>query len=299
MDTNKLTPYEKKALEEINQWQTAREGLITKATKLIGRPVEWILDRVPARIKDTIAKAIMGFIEMLYDASKWTYPKDGLLKKAQKHGLTISDCRELQNYELERLDKISREHFAFHKIVSTLTGAGCGLGGFALIAVDIPALFLTSFRAIQLIGSSYGFDMDDPTMLPVVMSVFSAGSAASSAAKAAALADMRVAVIALGKNWTFKKIAEKTQTGVLINLMREQLKSLPKEITQNLTKRKLAQTVPIAGSAVGAGFNYWFMSSTTKAAYMIFRYMYLERKYGLTSDDGGDSSSDIPSAPQS
>lgn len=122
-------------------------------------------------------------------------------------------------------------------------------------------------------------------MLPVVLSVFSAGTAASSVAKAAALADMRVAVIALGKNWTFKKVAEKTQTGVLITLLREQMTSLPAEIAENLTKRKLAQTIPVVGSAVGAGFNYWFMSNTTMAAYMIFRYMYLERKYDSGSDD--------------
>ena len=285
MDTNKLTAYEIKALNEITQWREAREDWLTKASKAIDRPIDWVMSRVPARIADVISKAIMGFIEMLYDASKWTFPKENIIKKAHKIGIAVLSINDLQNYELDRLDKIAREHFASHKIISTLIGAGCGLGGFALIAVDIPALFLTSFRAIQMIGSSYGFDMDDPTMLPVVLSVFSAGTAASSVAKAAALADMRVAVIALSKNWTFKKVAEKTQTGILITLLREQMKSLPKEITQNLTKRKLTQTIPIAGSVVGAGFNYWFMSNTAKAAYMIFRYMYLEKKYGSGSDE--------------
>jgi hypothetical protein len=285
MDRNKLTAYEIKALDEITQWREEREGIITKVSKAIDRPVDWIASRVPARIGDLISKSLMGFIEMLYDTSKWTFPKESIIKKAQRLGATVSSISDLQSYELERLDKIARGHFVSHKIISTLTGAGCGLGGFALIAVDVPVLFLTSFRAIQMIGSSYGFDMDDPTMLPIVLSVFSAGTAASSVAKAAALADMRVAVIALSKNWTFKKVAEKTQTGVLITLLREQMKSLPKEITQNLTKRKLTQTVPIAGSVVGAGFNYWFMSNTTKAAYMIFRYMYLEKKYGSGAGD--------------
>jgi len=285
MDTNKLTTYEIKALDEITQWRTAREGLLVKASKAIGRPVDWVMNRMPARVESLISKALMGFIEMLYDASKWTLPKDNIIKKARKLGIAVSGVHDLQNCELERLDKLAREHFIPHKIISALTGAGCGLGGFVLIAVDIPSLFLTSFRAIQMIGSSYGFDMDDPTMLPVVLSVFSAGTAASSVAKAAALADMRVAVIALGQNWAFKKVAEKTQTGVLITLLREQMKSLPKEITQNLTKRKLAQTIPVVGSAVGAGFNYWFMGNTTMAAYMIFRYMYLERKYDSGSDD--------------
>jgi hypothetical protein len=55
--------------------------------------------------------------------------------------------------------------------------------------------------------------MEDPDMLPVVMSVFNAGATASEASKAAALADMRVAAVAFSKNWTYKKVAERTQTG--------------------------------------------------------------------------------------
>lgn len=121
--------------------------------------------------------------------------------------------------------------------------------------------------------------MEDPDMFPVVMNVFNVGTAASATAKAAALADMRVAAMALAKNWTYKKVAQRTQTGILVGILKDRTKHLPKDIANNVTKRKLAQTIPLVGAAVGAGFNYWFMSNATRGAYMGFRHMYLVRKY--------------------
>jgi hypothetical protein len=67
---------------------------------------------------------------------------------------------------------------------------------------------------------------------------------------------------------------------VVTEILENRTKHLPKDIASNVTKRKLAQSLPLVGAAVGAGFNYWFMSNTTRGSYMIFREMYLTRKYG-------------------
>ena len=278
-----FTSYERRVRDEIDKWQCGKDGILTRALNFIGKPIEWTFDNViPAAVKEALNKAVMGFMEMLKDASYWTYSKQGIIEKARTMGVEVNDYRELGNHDLEILDRLARSYFLSNKIFAALEGAGCGLGGLFLIAVDIPALFGVSFRAIQQIGSCYGFDMEDPDLLPVVMSVFNAGSAATSAAKATALADMRVAAIALGKNWTYKKVAERTQTGIIVNLLKERTKQLPQQIASNVTKRKLSQAIPIFGSAIGAGFNYWFMSNTANSAYMIFREMYLTRK---CSDD--------------
>jgi hypothetical protein len=234
---------------------------------------------VPGSVQKTVGKAVIGFIEMLKDAAQWTYPDKSIVKEARKLGIEIYHHRQLRDYDVEKLDQIARRYFNSNKIIGALEGAGCGLGGLALIAADIPLLFTVSFRAVQQIGSSYGFDMEDPDMLPIVMSVFNAGATASEAAKTAALADMRVAAIAFSKNWTYKKVAERTQTGIVTQLLKERTKRLPKDIANNITKRKLAQVIPLVGSAIGAGFNYWFLSNTVRASYMIFRDMHLSMKY--------------------
>ena len=279
-----MTPYEQKVRKEIEDWKRKKDGLLTKALGLAGKPIDFIYEKVvPGSVQKTVGKAIYGFIEMLKDAAYWTYPDKDIVKESRKIGIEINDHRQLREYDLEKLDQIARRYFNSNKIIGALEGGGCGLGGLALIAADIPLLFTVSFRAVQQIGSSYGFDMEDPDMLPVIMSIFNAGASASEAAKAAALADMRVAAVAFSKNWTYKKVAERTQTGVVTQLLKERTKRLPKDIANNITKRKLAQVIPLAGAAIGAGFNYWFLSNTVRASYMVFRDMHLNMKY---SSDG-------------
>jgi hypothetical protein len=274
------TDYEKRVQQEIEHWKNEKEGYLSKFLTEVSKPFVWLYEKViPNSVEKTISKAVLGFLEMLKDISFWTYSDSDFIKEAKKIDIEIVNYRDLENEDLEICDKIARRYFNSNKIIALLEGFGCGLGGFALIAADIPALFTISFRAVQQIGSSYGFDMEDPDMFPVVMSVFSAGSAASSAAKAAAIADMRIAAKAYAKKWTYKKVAERTQTGVIANLLKQRTKNLPKDIANNITKRKLSQTIPIVGGVIGAGFNYWFLSSTVRSAYMIFRDMYMTRKY--------------------
>ena len=280
-----MTPYELKVRKEIEDWKSQKDGPVTKALNVTGKPIEWFYEKiVPGSVQKTVSKAVIGFIEMLKDAAQWTYQDKNIVKEARKIGIKIDHHRQLREHDIEKLDQIAKRYFNSNKIIGALEGAGCGLGGLALIAADIPLLFTVSFRAVQQIGSSYGFDMEDPEMFPVVMSVFNAGATASEAAKTAALADMRVAAIAFSKSWTYKKVAERTQTGVVTQLLKEKTKRLPRDIANSITKRKLTQVIPLVGSAIGAGFNYWFLSNTVRASYMIFRDMHLSMKYDVNGN---------------
>ncbi len=194
-----IHPYERRVRDEIDTWQDEKDGVLTKALNVTGLPIGWAYERIPDAGRRTVEQAVLGFMEMLRDASRWTYPDKGIVEEARKVGIEVDDYRDLADHDLEKLDQIARSYFGSNKIVAALEGGGCGLGGMALIAADIPLLFGLSFRAVQQIGSCYGFDMEDPEMTPVVMSVFNVGSTASSTAKAAALVDMRVAAVAFGR----------------------------------------------------------------------------------------------------
>lgn len=122
--------------------------------------------------------SLMGFIEILKDASHWTIPHQSILKDAHKLGIIVEACEQLASFDLEKLDKLSRKHFKLNKYLAAAEGALFGTGGLALIAADIPLTFLLSFQAIQEIGLCYSFDMEDPEMLPVILSIFSTGSVA-------------------------------------------------------------------------------------------------------------------------
>lgn len=50
-------------------------------------------------------------------------------------------------------------------------------------------------------------------------------------------------------------------------------------IGENISTRKFAQYVPVASSLKGSSFNCWFISNTSRAAFMVFRKLYIERKH--------------------
>jgi len=274
----KLNPYEQRALREIEEWETAKPGLMTRTIDAIGRPVNVIIEKVPPPLRGTAEKAVMGFMELLRDISYWTYSEKNIISKGKRHGLRVEAVTHLADQDLEKLDRLARRHFPSAKIIAALEGAGCGMGGLALIAADIPVLMGIIFRSIQQIGTCYGFSMQDPSMLPVVMAIYNAGSSDSAAVKSAVLADMQVAAATMAGKSAYLKVAAKSRTAMAIRFIERSAASLPSQIAANISKRKLGQLIPVVGAVVGAGFNYWLMGSTLTAAYMIFRKMHLERR---------------------
>lgn len=272
---NQLGSYEKQALEEILKWRDEGPDVVTQALETTFKPLGWILGQVvPEKAQQTLEAAVLGALELLKVISFQTYSEKAILKEARELGLHVKRPTDLANYDLRRLDALARKQFASNRLMAALEGAGCGAGGLALVAADIPILFGLALRAIQQIGTCYGFDMRDPQVWPVILQALNAGS--STAAKASVLADMTIAAKALAKNWTYKKVSQKTGTGMAVMVLKDTAKSLPREIARWVTKRKLAQLIPLAGAAIGAGFNYWFLGEVCTSAYMIFRHTYIE-----------------------
>jgi translation elongation factor EF-Ts len=116
-------------------------------------------------------------------------------------------------------------------------------------------------------------------MTPIVLSVLGLASGAEEATKIAAQADLHVAARMFAQRWSYEKVAERTVIGGAANALKLAAERMPQDIAKNITKKKLAQILPLVGAAVGAGFNYWFISNTSRTAYMLFREMYLARKY--------------------
>ena len=280
----RLSEYERRALQEIEASNAPGSGVLSRAISYVSdtKAIRWVAGHVPPiplSITRPVLKSVQGFLEVLKDASYFTYSDQVILRAARREHLDVERISDLADKDLDALDRVARSFFAENKIMSALEGAGTGLGGLILIAADIPAVFAVAFRAIQQIGASYGFDMKDPNMTPIVLSALGFAAGAEEATKVAALADMHMAARLLARRLSYKKVAERTAIGGAINALKLASKNMPQEIAKNITKKKLAQMIPVVGAVVGAGFNYWFISDTSRTAYMLFREMYLARKY--------------------
>ncbi len=267
----RLSEYERKVRREIESWQHGDAGLVTKVLNWAMQPVDWVVRRVVNEEMEAQAdEAVTGFLALLNDASEWTYDVSAVLEEAKRQGVTAESVEELRDAPLDILDKIAKEHTTENALLAAVEGGGTGLGGAFLIAADIPLLFTINLRLIQQIGASYGFDMSGPDYRPLVLSIFNVASSGSKEAKHDAVREVGVAGAALARDMEYR--------GRVSGSFREQNRHLPREIAKNIIGRKIAQMIPIAGAAVGAGINYWFTTETAETAFMLMRALYLERK---------------------
>jgi len=267
----RLSEYERGVQREIEKWQHGDVSLVAQAMNWAMAPMDWVIERVvPNEIIDQVDKAVSQFLSVLNEGSTWTYDPSEVLKGAKKQGIEVSSIAELQNADLTKLDVLSKSYFSENAILAAVEGGGTGLGGAVLIAADIPLLFGINLRLIQQIGASYGFDVSSPQFGPLVLSIFNVAASGSRESKNDSLREITVAAAAVAHASDYR--------GRVSGTFRDQNRHLPREIAKNIAGRKIAQLIPIAGAAIGAGINYWFTTETAETAYMLFRALYIERK---------------------
>ena len=267
-----LSPYEKQAQREIEHWLENKSSLVQQALDMAAKPFDWVTKKaVPEEKMDQASDRVMQFLNTLNETSIWTYEEEDLLKEARRQGLSENALEALREQPLERLDPLARHFFKQNTILAAIEGGGTGLGGAVLITADIPLLFTINLRLIQQIAGSYGFPLGRPDYRFLVLSIYNAAAAATQVAKNDAMREVSVAAATLASG---SKYQGRPPSGTV----RDQSRNLSREIAKNLVGRKLAQTIPIAGAAVGAGVNYWFTKQTAETAYMLCRHLYLEYK---------------------
>lgn len=280
----RLSEYERQARRDIDRWERG-ESLFQQAMGFAMKPVDWAFEQfVPESVLDGLTDALTQGLSILNDASAWTHDDDDLVRRAKDQGLDIETAADLRDQPLDELDALAKTLASQNSVMAALSGGGAGLGGGLFIAADIPILFGINFRLIQQISAAYGFPLQAPERVegelavaspytPLVVSIFNVAASGSREAKSAALRELSVAAAAFDGGGYRGRASSGT--------LREQLGHVPREIAKNLGAQKLAQMIPIAGAAVGAGVNYWFTEQTAAAAVMLSRALYLERKERL------------------
>lgn len=267
----RLTEHERSVQKEIERWQHGDESLIAQALNWAMSPMDWVVERVvPEDLVDQADKAVLQFLSLLNDASTWTYEPKEVLRVARSKGIEADDITELRDHDLKTLDSIAKTYVSENAILAAVEGGGTGLGGAVMMAADIPLLFGINLRLIQQIGAAYGFDVSTPAFSPLVLSIFNVAASGSRESKNQALREITVAAAALAQVSEYR--------GRVSGTFRDQNRHLLREIAKNIGGRKIAQMIPIAGAAIGAGINYWFTTETAESAFMLFRALYIERK---------------------
>jgi hypothetical protein len=162
-------------------------------------------------------------------------------------------------------------------VSSTVTG-GTTLGIAAgAIVVDVTAVMVGMGRIVALVAAHYGYDVREPEEQMFASGVLSYSSAGNAAEKAASLAALSRLTQDMMRRATWNQL----QRHQMVNVIQKVVTSLG----FNLTKKKLAQIVPVAGAVINGGLNARLAQNTFNRAQAAYRLRFLTEKYGLDASE--------------
>ena len=280
-----FTPYEENAADEIELWAGGDASTLSKTLRLLAQPLDWAAEQSATKdAMQEVNERIAGVLDTLTEASTWTYDEEHVLERArEEYDLGAASLTDLRAAPMDALDDLARSYFTENAVLSAIEGGGTGLGGVAFLAADVPMLFTINLRLIQQIAAAYGFRFGGPEARPLVLRIFSAAAADTPEARQEALQELRAAGTAVSEGRAPTDldaanvgVSESSSEGT--ETTENQSRVLANELARNIAAREMAQLIPLAGAATGAGMNYWFTTATAHTAYMLSRALYLEHK---------------------
>jgi hypothetical protein len=148
--------------------------------------------------------------------------------------------------------------------VSSTVSGGTTLGvALGAVVVDVTSVMVGMGRIVALVAAHYGYDVREPEEQLFASGVLSYSTAGNAAEKAASLAALSRLVQDMMRQATWKQL----QHHQVVNVIQTIVTSLG----FNLTKKKLAQVVPIAGVVINGGLNARLARNTFNRAQDAYR----------------------------
>ena len=270
-----LLEYDDRAIREIHAWKNPEIGWFGQAMKLVNWPLDKAGDLFLATpgLGDVIRRSIQGLTSVCNDVAQWSVRPEAIYEDFRKAGHTeILRRSDVFNLPLEQVDRVVAWLDAKYKGMALVEGAGAGFVGLLGIPPDVVALITLNLRAVGEYATYYGFDVSSQEERLFILNVLGLASSPTDASKCLAMAQLvRIAQdVAMKRTW--KELEQHTFVQVI--------QQISKALGIRLTKAKLAQVLPVAGAAIGGGFNAYFTAKVCDAARYLYRERFLAEKYG-------------------
>ncbi len=232
-------------------------GLTARLSNIVGKPIEYALDALPAKAGELITEATQKAIHAAL--------RGALMTMRGKDGRT--EPRPSSTW--------------LHKVGAGVTGGVGGFFGLAAVTVELPVSVTIMMRAIADVARSEGADLTEiETQLDCVQVLGLGGRSKTDDATevgyfAARQAMAKAAVDASSFLASGGKLGA-TAAPPLVRLM----KAVATRFGVRVTEKVAAQAVPVIGAAAGAVINTAFTNHFQQMARGHFTVRRLERKYG-------------------
>jgi hypothetical protein len=253
-----LSDAERKAGLEVLAWLTEQ-----RAAEDVSSGVAFVKKRIGDLVEVALPEAVTSAATFMIEAtlrnvaaeSARSFFRTRLLREVPKNP---------KEAPLPELDRSAWSVTHENRLLAALEGFGCGLGGATLVLLDLPALVTVNLNAIAAIATTYGFDPESPDEIERSLLLLAGGPQAFSR-------DLEAPTVG---RLTVRRIPQ----GAIGGRAALALRTIAVRLSSRLAKQKLLQLIPVVGGAVGAGLNFHYTLETTRAASMLYRLRWLQRK---------------------
>lgn len=242
--------------------------MAAKLTSVVGKPVEYLIERLPQDTNKKIEDTIRSVLYTIVDVSTQT----------------------MDNKQQEASTKL-------HKLAVATTGLFGGFFGVWALLAELPVSTIIMMRSILDVARSEGFDITHPSTKMECIAVFgftvnedeSDDSADSGyyASRIALSKTMDAATKELVKQvaeQTSKQVVKEGSKQMVENtapkVLAEFINAIAKRLGITLTEKSAAQVVPLIGAISGATLNIMFTDYYQDMARGHFIIKRLEQRYG-------------------
>ena len=295
--TKRFTATSRRVVPE--KWRTKALEVSEKARERAGATVQ----KVPGadRFGELVTQALQGLTDAGARAGAASVRTNAVLQAYRDSGHDVARLADIRDLALTDIHAVKPRLDLAYIAGSAIQGAGTGFlasgatilaaggtvgsGGVAAapgvgavvsaMAADAAAGVVTSNRAVAHVAAYYGYDVDEPGERIFALGVLSLGLA-EEAGKLAAYRELNKIVQALARRQAWKQLNQ--------NQVAQVIRAVYRALGMTLTKRKLAQAVPVVGVVVGAGLNARSLARVVDDAEHLYLERFLREKYDLPLD---------------
>lgn len=319
-DRNQMSDYERKAWDALidetmsRSAEAGRFGRFAIAAKTQTRAAaakvkDGIADRVPgadqamAFLDAAMQKALAGLHTAFLERGLNSVSPGVIFRTFAAEGAHVTSYDDVRKLDLKVCDRSVPRRKEKYVALAAGQGAATSLavtgatvsatvaGGTTLsvaaaaVLVDVTAVMVGMGRIVALVAAHYGYDVREPEEQLFASGVLSYSSASNAAEKAASLAALSRLTQEMMRRTTWRQL----QRHQMVNVIQKVVTTLG----FNLTRRKLAQAVPIAGVVINGGLNALLVQNTFNRAQRAYRLRFLTEKYGLDPVDWAPDIADV------
>ncbi|MGP4075697.1 EcsC family protein [Halobacillus sp. K22] len=180
----------------------------------------------------------------------------------------ITDMKRLLS--IDQLSYIAQQQIARGRLYSFAQGGLTGTGGWLLLGLDYPLMMVMNIRAVQLIGLTFGHEMNHPYEMMISLKVFHAATLPKRLQNHA----WNELVDEVNRNehpYVFEGNDQLTNESWL----EQPIKQCFKSMFILMFRKKIFQGLPFISIAIGAYSNYHLTRQVTDFAMKFYQYRYL------------------------